>query len=350
MAGTDEERLIQLLQSLGATDEDLARTPEHQRSALALELALRDGRPPKTLAEAAAQTGVPAENLLRVWRALGFPAAQQPGFRMPASLVEAEGVLAVAPQLIGEEAALGLVRVVGAATSRIADAVVDAFRVGVELPELDRGVPYADVVAGFVAIAQSAFPALEATVCAALRAHVVRVAGTAWIQDFGQAAASRELAVGFADLVGYTALSRTLSPTELARLLRRFEEAATNAVDAHGARVVKQIGDEVMFVAESASSGAATAHALADVFAASDLPPVRVGVAYGSVLTQSGDYYGEVVNRAARLVALANPGTAVVSDSVATALDGKTFGLERLPAQALKGFHAPAVTYRLLPL
>jgi len=103
-----------------------------------------------------------------------------------------------------------------------------------------------------------------------------------------------------------------------------------------------------MFTAENAGSGAAAAVAMAAAFPIRDVvPPVRVGLACGTVLTQFGDYFGDVVNLAARLVALARPGTVVVSGDVATALDPQ-WRLERLPDQALKGFGAPSVVYRLI--
>ncbi|MBV9097740.1 MAG: hypothetical protein JO079_06760 [Frankiaceae bacterium] len=65
------------------------------------------------------------------------------------------------------------------------------------------------------------------------------------------------------------------------------------------------------------------------------------------MLSLYGDYFGDVVNLAARLVALANPGTVVVSEAVAAGA-GSEHRFERLPAQALKGFGAPAAVFRLL--
>ena len=343
----DQERLLELLRSLGATDDELASTPLHQRSALALELVLRGGRTPMTVDEAAATIGVTPADVLRFWRALGF-AAYRDEIAVPAALVDAESVLAAASQLIGEEATLGLARVIGAATARLAEALVDSFRVGFELPELGRGTAYSDVVEGYVDIVRTALPDFESLVLSTFRAHLVRVAGSAWTPDLEEAAARRELAVGFADLVGYTSLTRTKSPAELSRLLRRFEDTVADVLSKHGGRLVKQIGDGVMFSADSPEAGAGTACDLAAAFADADgVPPVRVGLAAGSVLTHYGDYYGDVVNLAARLVALARPGTVVVSDQVAARL-GAAWALERLPDQALKGFGAPAAVYRLL--
>ena len=343
----DLQRLLELLRTLGASEQELASTPEHERSALALDLVLRGGRQPLTLAAAADAIGTDTETLLRFWQALGF-AANKTDPVVPAGMVDAQTVLANSAQLIGDEATLGLARVVGTAAARLAQAVVDSFRVGFELPELGRGTRYSDVVEDYVEIVRTALPDFEALLLSTFRAHLVRVAGDAWAPDVEAAAARRELAIGFADLVGYTALIRTMTPAELSRLLRRFEDVVSEVVGKHGSRLVKQIGDGAMFSAETVEAAAATACDLAAAFAVAEgLPPVRIGLAAGSVLTHYGDYYGDVVNLAARLVALARPGTVVVSDQVAARL-GSAWSVQRLPDQALKGFGAPEAVFRLL--
>ena len=344
----DAAELVDLLRRMGATDEELAATPPHQRGALALELAFRDGRAPVSLEEAAAAIGTTPEDLLRFWRALGFSTGAGTA-RMPAALVDAQRVLATsARELMGEESVLSLARVIGNSTARLAEAVVDSFRLDVELPKLGSGTKYADVVADYVELTHNALPALEGIVIAALRAHMVRVAGGMWSPDVEEAATRRELAVGFADLVGYTALSRTLTPAELSRLLRRFEDTVSAVISEHDGRVVKQLGDGAMFVAETPTAGAAIACELAAAFAAAEgVPPVRVGLAWGSVLSYYGDYYGDVVNLASRLGALARPGTVVVSAEAASRLE-PAWQLDRLPDQALKGFGAPETVFRLL--
>ena len=123
-----------------------------------------------------------------------------------------------------------------------------------------------------------------------------------------------QLAVGFADLVGFTALSQQVPDKELARIVDRFEAVAYDTVVARGGRVVKMIGDEVMFSVEAAEAAAEIALTLADSFRADEaLSDVRVGLAYGSVLEQEGDLYGQVVNLASRVVGIAYPGSVVVS-------------------------------------
>jgi adenylate cyclase len=200
----------------------------------------------------------------------------------------------------------------------------------------------------YVDITRLTLPSFQEFVATVVRAHLVRVASGTWSAEDDNLATRRELFVGFVDLVGYTALARTLSPGELAGLIGRFEDLVSDVVSAGGGRLVKLIGDGAMFATDTAAEGCQVALGLSDRLAtAESLPPARVGADCGPVLSLYGDYFGEVVDRAARLVALANPSTVVVSEQVA-ALGGTSFAFEQLPPQALKGFNAPAVTYRLL--
>jgi adenylate cyclase len=145
------------------------------------------------------------------------------------------------------------------------------------------------------------------------------------------------MAVGFADLVGFTSLSEQLSDRETAQLVERFEVTATDKVVGGGGRIVKMIGDEVMFSADVSDVGD-IALSLAESFVSPGLPLVRVGLASGRVVPQSGDLYGPAVNLAARATMAARPGTVLVSPSVADALRGDDrYQLVALPPQRLKG-------------
>ena len=129
------------------------------------------------------------------------------------------------------------------------------------------------------------------------------------------------MAVGFADMVGFTALSQHLGDEQLAAVVARFEELAHDAVVALGGRVVKMIGDEVMFVVTTATDAAEIGLSLAETYAGDDLlSDVRVALAIGPVLVKDGDFYGPVVNLASRLVGVANPGTVLISDELRVAL------------------------------
>ena len=146
-------------------------------------------------------------------------------------------------------------------------------------------------------------------------------------------------AVGFADLVSFTRLVRRLSERELAQVVQRFEALASDVVTAHGGRVIKTVGDEVLFVAIGAAPAAAIALDLVEAMAEDDvLPDVRVGMASGRVISRLGDVFGTTVNRASRLTAVARPRTVLVDDALAAALDSTSgFEMSALRRRTLRG-------------
>lgn len=131
------------------------------------------------------------------------------------------------------------------------------------------------------------------------------------LSTVGDGATSTPMAVGFADLVGFTALSQEIGDAEIVSLIERFETLTSNEVVGSGGRIIKMIGDEVMFSAAE-SEGPEIALRLAETFTDPELPSIRVGLASGAVLSRSGDLFGPVVNLAARATAIAHPGTVVV--------------------------------------
>jgi adenylate cyclase len=154
--------------------------------------------------------------------------------------------------------------------------------------------------------------------------------------------------VGFADLVGFTSLTRGMERDALLSLVDRFDAEARLRVTRGGGRVVKTIGDEVMFLATDAHDAAGIAVDLLEIENIEGLPPIRAGLAHGDVLQRHGDVFGEVVNIAARLVSLARPGTVLVDRNAAEALEGddrwelvklrprRVRGYEHLAAHALR--------------
>ena len=147
------------------------------------------------------------------------------------------------------------------------------------------------------------------------------------------------MCVGFADIVGFTRLSRRLPDDRLADLVTAFESDSADVVAATGARLIKTLGDEVMFVADSPELAVATALTLHEVHhAGEDVPSLRIGVAFGDVVTRMGDVYGSTVNLASRLTALARPGSTLVDDACAAELaNDPHFNLRALRARPMRG-------------
>jgi adenylate cyclase len=214
-------------------------------------------------------------------------------------------------------------------------------------PEMDR--PDVDVVVWAQSLAHTTEMALKlGDSMGLIFAHHMRAAidrqraSMVWVPERYLS----RLAVGFVDLVGFTPLSHRASGPELLDLISRFETRAFEAATAHGGRVVKHIGDEVMFVALNAADGCAIAEALTHAAGDDGIEP-RGGVAFGDVITRYGDYFGSVVNLAARLAELAIPGEILVSESTAEVLAGSAFRFRPAGRRLLKGFDEPVEVFAL---
>jgi adenylate cyclase len=159
--------------------------------------------------------------------------------------------------------------------------------------------------------------------------------------DTGSSPLSSPLAIGFVDMSGFTSLTRRLSEVELRELLDLFESRATDIVGAHGGRIVKTIGDEVLFQAEDAASAAEIALELLEAAEADErLPDLRAGLAYGPVVSRLGDVYGSTVNIASRLTSISRPGWVLVDRDLHDALqDDPRFTLKSRRPESVRGFH-----------
>jgi adenylate cyclase len=132
------------------------------------------------------------------------------------------------------------------------------------------------------------------------------------------------MAVGFVDIVGYTGQSKTLTDSELVHWVEYFENEMTRTVVDLGGRVIKTIGDEVLFVTDDPVSAAEVALIVTErgEDADDEFPRVRAGIAYGDVVSRLGDVYGPIVNIAARLTSVARPGSVLVDRGAYEILSG----------------------------
>jgi adenylate cyclase len=315
---------------------------------LALDLALRGRTDVAPFRQATEAVGLEPAGAAQLWRALGFPDPLRSETKLTGSEARALALLAgLSQQVQGGEGAFPLARVIGSSLALMAEAMVDAYRVGVEMPRRHAGEPHAQIVADYAQTVPALLTALDDAFHAIFRAHLLGVARGAWALDESQAAVTRQLTVGFADLVGYTQSARSLSPGELAGAIDRFESLVGDVVGAHDGRVVKLIGDEAMFTAGDAAAACRLAGALNRQIQADELlPAVRIGLASGPVVGLRGDYYGDVVNLAARLVKVAEPGQVLMSAPLARELTGR-IEYEPVEVPPLKGYDEPVAAFRL---
>ena len=294
------------------------------------------GKATYTPLDVARETGFAIDELRRLWRALGFPPVpdDEPFF------TEAEIQILRALrqltdlQLTEPRSLLLLTRVTGQSVARIADAqVTDAsVRLDRRAQETSPEAARTELIQRIEVLAGAFDQLLSYVWRRHLLASVMRLSAT-------PSAADRELTVGFADLVGFTALSLALDAQELAATVERFEATAYEHIVERGGRVVKVIGDEVMFAIEDGAVAAEIALELVEAYAQDpDLPDVRVGLAYGPTLAWQGDLFGPTVNLASRLVNFARPRSVLLSEELGQALHTLAqFSLRHLRPVRLQG-------------
>lgn len=298
-----------------------------------------------TLHDVEERSGIDLELGLRIWSALGFPT---PPGDTPAFTEEDVVAMRTIRELleheyVDEEMVLQLSRGVGQTMSRLAHWLGEVWLERLAEHLVKPGEPVTDnVVAAALTASAELRPKFENLLLRGWRRQLAAVGvgaltGTA-DATADPAAGTAVLAVGFADIVSFTRLSRRLDAEGLAELVDGFETETAAIIAEHGGRVIKTLGDEVLFTAPDAASGAEIALEISARSASEDFPRVRVGVAYGEVILRLGDVFGTPVNMAARLTAAAYPGTVLVSPGMAEALeDAPEYELRRLKARPLQG-------------
>ena len=279
-----------------------------------------------TRVQAVKQAGVSRDFAGRIWRAFGYPS-------MPDETVAyTEGDVAALERLrrlvddgiLDEDGVIRLVRAYGQTMTRLAEWQVNLLR-SMLTPDL-HDTPSAEAVDTVVDIAEKHIGEFEPLVVHAWRRQLAaagtRALAAAETRENGDPAGRPMTTVGFADMVSFTQVSRELEEIELARLVEWFEETAADIVASCGGRLVKTLGDEVLFSAEAPEVGAEIALTVAAAIQdETEVPDVRVGVAHGPVLPLMGDVFGTTVNLAARLTSLARPGAVVIDSELAARLE-----------------------------
>jgi adenylate cyclase len=301
------------------------------------------GPPVYTRADLIRLSGVPDDLARALWRALGFP---DTGGAAAFTEADLEALLTVqdliARGLLDAETSVVLARSLGQSTARLADWQAEAVgRLLVEQEHLDGRDLTNDpeVVTRIVARTGDLVAPMERLLDYAWRRQLAAVLDRRMARTEVIGEPSPEGTVGFADLVGFTRLSRQLEDADLAALVERFEGVSADVVAATGATLVKTVGDEILFYADDAVTAAQTALGLHDAHMRDpDVPEMRIGLASGPVLRRMGDVFGSTVNLASRLTALARPDTTLVDAATAARLADITgLGLRQLPPRRVRG-------------
>ena len=266
--------------------------------------------PSLTRADVAALGGVESVQSVRWWRAMGFPEVADDEVAFGPEDVDIVKRLNtfIEAGAVSDDDVLRLARVTGASFSRLVEAQLEivpnalaamlaqGHAIEVPSPVVD------DDKTGVLHF-------LERTMNYVWRRHLL-------------AALARQLtvkesdglqAVCFADLSGFSRISKKASSKEIAQIIETFETTAFDVVSSHDARVVKFIGDEVMFITERLEDGVDIAIDLIVRLRSIEIvPPIHCGLAYGPTVPVGGDIFGPTVNLASRLTAVARPDSVVL--------------------------------------
>jgi adenylate cyclase len=301
-----------------------------------IEELILGGRRRYTWVELMAETRMEPVMAARLWRSMGFAEIDEDEVAFTDAdrdtMRQVEKVRASG--LLPADIEVAATRTLGQAMGALADWQVEVLHQILPVSASEIGE---DHIQNAV---EQLLPLLETMQNYIWRRHLATAAGRLMTKS-SDGSHTRTLVVGFADMVEFTRTTRQLSAFELLELVEGFHAVAADLVATHHGRVVKTIGDEVLFISEQPSAAAQIAVGLIDKVAEFEsLPELRIGMALGPVLTRFGDVYGEVVNIASRLTTHAKPGGILIDANLAEALDhDPTFRVRPRRALNVRGYH-----------
>ena len=283
------------------------------------------GSPGYRRADVMRLAGIEHDRTVRWWRAMGFPEVPEdvPAFAELDIEIAKRLAALTGAGLLDDDSIMRLARLLGTSFSRIAETqveLVEQVLAAVPGGDPDDGTTRPRDLATVVEeIDESMLGLLEEALVYVWRRHLFAALGRRLETDENAV----EQAVGFVDLSGFARMSQSVAGARLAELVDAFERVGFDVVSARGGRVIKLIGDEIMFVAPTLPVAVDIALDLADRFAAiDDMPGIHCGIAVGPTVTVGGDVFGATVNLAARLTTLARRDTILLpSDSVGELAD-----------------------------
>ena len=299
------------------------------------------GTPELSAGEVAEQAGVTTGQARRFWQALGFPRVSNDArvfTRQDVAMLRAVAAV-LEREHLDPDVLVQMTRTTGQALARVATMHVLSIAAEIERVTSAPDLSDKDIADAVATLGESLQKSHEPFLGYIWRRHLLAAISQTVATASGRTTDAEVGSVGFADLVGFTALSQQLSDLELARVVGRFEEIAYEHIPDRAGRIIKIIGDEVMFSTPDVTAAAEIALALAEACEADEvIPSVRVGLASGPMLAWEGDLYGTTVNLASRLVGIAYPGTVLVSDEIGRRLEADpAFTLRELKDVRIKG-------------
>jgi adenylate cyclase len=289
----------------------------------------------------------------RLWRALGFPdAGDSAAFTSADREAMAKLTALVDSGALGFETAVRLTRAVGHTMARLADWQVSTLSELVEQLE-DSGLGSGSRLTTGLEVIRAVEPTFEDLLMYAWRRHLA--AAVSRVEALGAKDSdlhTSTVTVGFADLVSFTELANGIDEDRLVDMIEEFESSCSDLVAARGGRVIKTLGDSVLFIAEGALVGVEIACDIVERIGGDpDFPDVHVGLATGPVVMRLGDVFGPPVNMASRLTGVARRNRVICDGETAEVARAATGYVTRtLTERTIRGFGAVRpIAVRRLP-
>jgi adenylate cyclase len=304
---------------------------------------------PRSFRDVATETGIPLELLRVVREAIGF-ALPDPDDRMREDELRIVPVIrAVVARGMPASVVERLLRVYGDAFRRIAETEADWWRTYVAQPSLASGMTDAEMHEATLGFGEELAPLMEQAMFSMYHAHQEHTWSANLIEEVEDALDRTGLrsrlitppAICFLDITGYTRLTEERGDEAAAELAARLTPLVQRPADRNGGKVVKWLGDGVMFHFREPGGGVLAALEMLEAMAAADLPPAHVGLHTGPVVFQGGDYFGRTVNMAARIAEQAGPGQVLVTQEIVDRVGSGDVAFESVGSFVLKGVSEP---------
>jgi adenylate cyclase len=305
------------------------------------------------LNDAAERAGLEPDQLQQLTAALGF---SWNGLRQ--SDVEIFDILRVARDAgLPWEAILGMTRVFGDSLRRIADSEIRMVHVYIHERLMAEGASEEEVERLISGIEQNLGPLVTPMIQRLHREYLLE----AMMEDAffhlpesdtqARELGSVEATIAFVDIASFTALAEVSGDDTAVHVLDRVDAVVRPLLVEHDGKLVKHVGDGFMLAFRDPAAAVHFAVATQTELALdADLPAIRVGINTGPALYRTGDYLGNAVNVASRVVNAAMPGQILLTEPVAVAADKAGIEVEELGVRMMRGVDEPLALYRVKTL
>jgi adenylate cyclase len=340
---TAREQLLQYLSGEGFSLEQLTAAVNEDRLALLPVDRVLGGS--YSASEVEEQTGLPAALMIQIRRQHGLPQVGPEARVFSDEDIEAARSTKLFLEAgFDQEAIIEITRVLGEGMARLAATITASFTETFLRP----GDSEEEVALRFANLAERLTPALSPILVAGFKSHLRDSVGRGMLGraelEAGDLGGGQEIAVCFADLVGFTRLGGQVELRELGTVAGRLASLAASVTE-EPVRLIKTIGDAAMFVSPEAAPLVQVALALVSAVEQAELPSLRAGVAIGPALVRAGDYYGNSVNMASRVTGIARAGSVLCTQEVRDAA-GDGFEWSAAGRHKLKGVQGQVPLYR----